>query len=345
MLNLELAYEGDDELRIRAAWLYYVANLNQEETARRLGLTRARVNRLLAEARDQGLVSITIEHRLQRMLSVETAICDRFGLDFCLATPPLGLPDGVVDQPEVIEVAGTIARRAVGVAAANFLKARLAADDSAIVGVGWGRTVEQMTLHLAGVRAPRARFVSLMGSLTQNSASNPFEVVHALAARTGGEGHFLPVPFIVDSVADREVLVSQRSVAEGLRLAEAAAFYMISVGELKSTALLRRAQMLTQAEIDSLRAAGAVGDAIGIFFGDDGRPVDHDLNRRTLAVSIDTLRRHPIVVLAAGIEKLQAISALLRSGLVNGVIIDGDAALALAARDAGLSVPPGGPWP
>ena len=57
----------------------------------------------------------------------------------------------------------------------------------AIVGTGWGRTMEQMTLQLAGVSAPQARFISLMGSLTSNLAYNPFEVVHAFARTTGAE--------------------------------------------------------------------------------------------------------------------------------------------------------------
>ena len=45
--------EATDEetLMARAAWLYYVGGLNQEEAARRLGITRARVNKLLADAR------------------------------------------------------------------------------------------------------------------------------------------------------------------------------------------------------------------------------------------------------------------------------------------------------
>jgi DNA-binding transcriptional regulator LsrR (DeoR family) len=330
MFNLELAHEGDDELRVRAAWLYYVANLNQEEAARRLGLTRARVNRLLAEARDLGLVSITIEHRLQRMLAVEATIAERHGLDFCLATPPLGLDPATARDPAVVEVTGAIARRAVGVAAANFLKARLTATPETIVGVGWGRTIEQMTLHLGGIRAPRARFCSLMGSLTRNSASNPFEVVHALGARTGGEGHFLPVPYIADLESDREVLMGQRSVAETLALAARADFHLISIGEIAATALLRRENMVGAEDVATLRAAGAVGDAIGIFFDAEGRAVDHPLNRRTLAISHDILRRRPVVLLAAGFEKQEAVAALLRGGMIRGLIIDGDSALALA---------------
>ena len=54
-----------DDLQImsRAAWLYYVGGLNQEETANRLGMTRARVNKLLQLAKEAGIVSISIDSR------------------------------------------------------------------------------------------------------------------------------------------------------------------------------------------------------------------------------------------------------------------------------------------
>ena len=46
----------NDQLSIRVAWLYYLENLTQAEIGERLGLTRARVNRMLSEARENGLV-------------------------------------------------------------------------------------------------------------------------------------------------------------------------------------------------------------------------------------------------------------------------------------------------
>jgi DNA-binding transcriptional regulator LsrR (DeoR family) len=188
-----------------------------------------------------------------------------------------------------------------------------------------------MTLHLAGVSAPDARFISLMGSLTANSAFNPFELVYTLAKRTGGEGYFLPVPFIADTVEDRQVLLSQRSVTKAMAIAEEATLCMISVGELEEGSLLRRQGMLTKADIASLRAAGAIGDTNGIFFNEMGRPVDHELNGRTIAVSFETLRHLDVVLMVASPEKTRAAAALLSSGLVKGLIIDGDAALQLLA--------------
>jgi DNA-binding transcriptional regulator LsrR (DeoR family) len=328
MVTLSLAHESDATIMTRAAWLYHVGGLTQEEVARRLGLHRTRVVRLLGEARDRGLVSVTINHESVRDLGVETGIARAFGLDFCLVTPAMGF-ELEPAEPRLAAIQETIARRAVGTAAANFLKGKLLPGDPITVGVSWGRTLEQMTVHLSGVQNSHARFVSLMGSLTRNSASNPFEVVQALAARTGGEGHFLPVPFIADSVDDRVVLMSQRSVAEALALARSADLFLISVGELQETAFLRTQSMLSVDELQSVRARGAVADALGQLFDRNGVRIDHELAHRTLALEFEQMRGRDVVLLAGGLQKTTAVRSLLRSGLVQGLIIDGDAAQAL----------------
>ena len=77
------------EQTIRAAWLYYVAGNTQEQTAELLGISRVKVNRLLAEAKEAGIVKISIEHRFARMAEVEETIRSRHRLSFCRTTPPL----------------------------------------------------------------------------------------------------------------------------------------------------------------------------------------------------------------------------------------------------------------
>jgi DNA-binding transcriptional regulator LsrR (DeoR family) len=330
MLNLNLAHETDDALIVRVAWLYYVAGLNQEETASRLGLHRTRVNRLLSEARDRGLVSITINHDSARDIGVEHLIAREFGLHFCISTPPIGFSQTSADA-ELVRIQSVVARRAVGNAGANFLKGKLG-NGPITVGVSWGRTIEQVALQLAGVRNPQARFVSLIGSLTRNSASNPFEVVQAFAARTGGEVHFLPVPFIADSVADQQVLMSQRMVMDAVEMARAADLYLISLGELQETSVLRLQDMISAEEMQSVRDSGAVGDTLGKLFDINGNEVPHSLSERSLAVGTDYLRGRDVVLLAAGLEKTVATIALLRSGIVKGLIIDGDTALSVATQ-------------
>lgn len=318
--------QEDQILMARAAWLYYIGGLNQEATAKRLGLTRARVNKLLSDARDSGLVSITINPANVGLLPVEEAIRLRYGLDFCICTPALGHD---TDRTESEAILAPFAFHAVGAAAAAHLRRHLAETPLAIVGTGWGRTLEQMTLQLAGVSAPKARFISLMGSLTANLAYNPFEVVHAFARSTGAEGYFLPVPFIADTPEVRDILLTQQSVQQALALARSTTAAYISIGELREGSLLRTQGMITAAQLAELRDLGAVGDTNGLFFDADGRAVDHPLNRRTIALGFDDLKRTCTVALVAGRSKLEAARGFLASGVARGLIIDGDTAIEL----------------
>ncbi|MEI4488737.1 sugar-binding domain-containing protein [Frigidibacter sp. MR17.14] len=311
----------------RAAWLYYIGGLNQEETARRLHTTRARVNKLLGDARDTGLVSITINPANVGLLPVEELIRSHYGLEFCICTPALGQETGT----DAEKILAKYAFRAVGAAAAAHLRRHLAESPDAVIGTGWGRTLEQMTLHMAGVSAPGAKFISLVGSLTANSAFNPFEVVHSLARGTGAEGFFVPVPFIADTVASREVLLSQQSVQQALAIARTATIAYISLGELREDSVLRTQGMVTLGELAELRALGAVGDTNGHFFDAQGRAVDHPLNRRSIGVALEDLRKISTVALVAGRSKLAAAQGFLASGIARGLIIDGDTATLLAA--------------
>src|SRR5215210_65530 len=73
------------------AQLYYVDDLTQEQIARRIGVSRSNVSRMLKEALDRGLVEIRIHHPLQTVPTLHHALCERFGLRDSLvlaALPP-----------------------------------------------------------------------------------------------------------------------------------------------------------------------------------------------------------------------------------------------------------------
>lgn len=318
--------DPEEDLVVRAAWLYYVAANNQEETARILDVSRVKVARLLATARESGIVTISIDHRMAEMLDLEAQLCAQFDLDFCIATPVLSDESGEAGH----EGGSLLARRAVAIAAARFLRERILAKGQRTVGLGWGRTMGALTRQLGSLHCSDLQLVSLMGSLTRKSAANPYEVVHELANRTGGAGYFLPVPFIADSQADRDVLRNQRSVQEVLTLAAAADFYMVSLGECDRGSFIYRNQLISEAEMQSLEAAGAVGDTLGKFFDAEGALVDSELNERSLAVDYALLQSKEFVLLAAGAEKVASTRALLNSGLVDGLIVDGTVARQLA---------------
>lgn len=309
--------ETDD--LIQATWLYHIGQMSQEEVSRRMGLSRFKVLRLLQEARDLGLVRVTIEHETTGTLALADRLAARFGLIEVQVAPDTG------GDP----VAG---RRAVGQVAAGWL-ARIGREGDVTIGVGWGRTVAAMADALTGLRNPGLCFVSLMGSMTHTSATSPFDVCLRLAALTGGRAVFLPAPFLADSPADAAVIRGQRMVREALDVAKAAEHMVISVGECTPEALLQAKGVLTMGEVATLSAVGAVADTTGKFFTANGEVAETDLNARAPSIGLEDLHRSDVMVLSSGRSKARALRAVLAAGFVNRLIVDEALALALLEEE------------
>ena len=60
-----------DELRIRAAWIYYIEGETQSNVAAILGVNRITVTRLLSEARRRGEVSIQIKGEMASLTELQ----------------------------------------------------------------------------------------------------------------------------------------------------------------------------------------------------------------------------------------------------------------------------------
>jgi DNA-binding transcriptional regulator LsrR (DeoR family) len=222
--------------------------------------------------------------------------------------------------------------RTLAAAGAHFLHRILeqGAPDE-IVGIGHGRTLAAVVDQLPRQPRPGVRFVSLLGSLTRRAAANPYDVIHKLAEITGGEGYFMPAPFFADSLQDKRVLLAQKSLRDVLALAERARLHVVGIGEVGPDAHLLTSAMLTPEEFAALARAGAVGEVLGQFLDAEGRPVAAEVNRRAVAMELGRLRGRDVVAVAGGEGKAAAVAAVLRSGLLTGLITDAATARRLAS--------------
>ena len=65
----------------------YVGGMTQDEIATQLGVSRPGVQRLLALARQEGLVKVHIDHPISTCMALGSALRERFQLAYCDVVP------------------------------------------------------------------------------------------------------------------------------------------------------------------------------------------------------------------------------------------------------------------
>ncbi|MEM7043526.1 MAG: sugar-binding transcriptional regulator [Pseudomonadota bacterium] len=317
------AREAETDLAVRAAWLSYVGGYTQEQIAQRLGVSRVKVHRLSSLAQDLGFVKVSIEHDLVSTVALENSLIERFGLRNCILVP--SMDDSTNGQ------SGTIT--ALGTAGAHYLSRYLDREPATTIGIGWGKTLSSVAESMLRRPRPSNRFVSVLGSLTRHAAANPYDVIHQLTHKTGAEGFIMPVPFIADAVADRTLLMGQKSVGKIVDLARNADLYVLGIGSCGPEASAFESGQVTKSEMDALRAAGAIGDLVGRFFDEDGKIVDCEFNDRVLGLELEALRGGQVTAIAGGRGKLAAIRGALAMGIIHTLITDETTAESLMAAE------------
>lgn len=308
--------DREEQLATRAAWLYFIGNSTQAQIAKKLGLTRQRVNRLLAQAREHGLVQIQVTGRLASCVALEHALVERYRLKDAVVVPSPADPSQL--------------RQVIAAAAGHYLSQHL--HDGMSVGVGWGRTLR---LSLASV--PRRAFrklsvVSLIGGLTQSSAVNPHETASHLADIIGGQCYYFAGPAFTDSAESRDILMKQPMLREVYERGCNVDLAFLSVGDLANANTMTALNLITEEEAQSLRATGAVGDLCSHWINTAGEVIDHPLNSRAVGLPPVHLKAVKDSILASGGKaKVGVIHGALVAGYANRLLTDEATAAQLLA--------------
>lgn len=303
----------NQELMVRAAWLYHVEGLTQAQIGERMNLTRRRVNELLGEAMEKGVVRISFNSSLAGNVDLEAQLCRRFGLEHAVVAPTPSNPDHM--------------HAIIGRAAGGFLDRLIQSRRPRSIGVGWGATLRETVHHMTGANEPEMRIRSLMGGLTRGSEINTFEIVHSFAKVLSAKCHYFAAPIYAGSEKAHTQIMAQPVFQEFLREATAVDVSFLSVGDVTGRSLQVRYGLPAQTDIGELVAAGAVGDLLGRYLDAQGCPVDHPLNRQVISPDLDSYCAIPFRIIASGGHHKHAILlAVLNARLATAVVTDAESA-------------------
>ncbi|GAL28481.1 transcriptional regulator SorC family [Vibrio variabilis] len=163
--------ETSNDLLTEIAVAYYQDGATQEEISKKFGVSRAKIGRLLKQARDEGIVEITVKYHPVYSAKIEQRLIERFGIKRALIA---------LDQPDEESQ-----RNQVGGLVSNYLAQTL--RGGTVVTVGQGRNVSAVAHHM-GVISPRdCKFVCGIGGIhPRGGRFNADHICRQLAKKYGG---------------------------------------------------------------------------------------------------------------------------------------------------------------
>lgn len=284
-------------LRLRAAWMYYVEEMTQNEVADVLGIGRVTVARLLTDARALHEVRIALSRDVAELPQLEVALQKRFNLGDAILAP---ITDTESDPTAP-----------VGAAAGQYVSSILRSNMK--IGVGWGRTLNHCLGFLEDRPVQGLSVLSLLGGVTKARASNPSEFAWQFARAFQAQCYLIPAPALVDSTATKRTLIDRCGLKDVFDQARELDTIVVSVGTVLGASSLFDTGMASEQERNALIAKGAVGNVLYHFFDRHGRLVDHPINERIMAIPLDVIRSVPNRILVSGGEtKVEAMIGGIR---------------------------------
>ena len=294
------------ELHVRVAWYYYKAEMTQEEIANRLGLSRARIIKLLDQCRREGIVSFHVNSPFANCLELEKLLIDRWQLRDAFVTP-------LVDPPMI--------NRNLGAAGAQYIEMNLSKEET-LIGFGWGNTVSLTLKHLSLMNHKGFSMVTLSGGITAYFQNTYGEETNPLF-KFNSRFHIIPSPLLVSSADTCRSILAEPEVALIMQMAQLANIAVVSIGPMSANATVTQFGYIALQELELLQKQGGVGDILGQFYDKDGIRLDVDFHNRLIAVNLEKLKKMQHVIgIAGGAHKVEAIKGALRGGYIHTLITD-----------------------
>jgi DNA-binding transcriptional regulator LsrR (DeoR family) len=302
-------------LTTRVASMYHERGMGQTQIAEQLGLSQARVSRLLKQAQQLGIVKITVHVPEGVHAEDETRLEAHYGLDEVI----------LVEVDETVLRDDEEVARALATTVAGYLEMMAPSLES--IGVSsWSSTL------LAAVNAMRPTgpggtrsVVQVLGGVGVPSAQRfATRLTERLAQLSKAEPVFMLAPGVVETKAAKRALLADASCRQAMERFDKLSAVLVGIGAIPPSRMLRESgNVFTEQDLDDLKQVGAVGDVCMRFYDADGKPLRTSFDERVIGISTEQIRstRRRIGV-AGGRRKFEAIRAALRGGWISTLITD-----------------------
>lgn len=281
---------------------YYLEDRRQSDIARELGVSRPLISRMLSEARELGIVKITVSlpeadrpsmlHQLRQSSSIRDCVLVEDGADDDATNQAL--------SQGAVQLLGQLGSRRLG--------------------IGWGHLIGQLVTWLETHPQPGSTVTDicpLVGNASipaRNYQSN--ENVRLIARQLGATPHFIYLPALPEGLEEKQLLCSSeiyRKIQTQWALMDTA---LVNIGNYPSSpdfaSLVRYGDLLQQEH--------TCGRLLVYYFNYDGKIIESDQDF-AIQIPLELLKScRNIVGVCSANTSASALHGALRSGLFTHLV-------------------------
>jgi DNA-binding transcriptional regulator LsrR (DeoR family) len=296
----------------QAASRYYVQGETMQSIARHLGLSRSSVSRLLKNARETGLVRISLAEQSGSQSPAAKAIGDAFGVKVHI----ISVRDSANEYVRFDQVARLAARLVTE-----------AVDDNMLIGAAWGVTVANIARHLGHRSLVGSSVIQMNGGANSHSTGIPYigEILETIGEAFDARVIHFPVPAFFDYAETKQAMWRERSIQHVLNKLAHLDIAIFGVGSPQGAvpSQVYTAGYFDPDEIARITQHGIVGDVCTVLLREDGSWEDIDFNHRASGVTPRDLRKVPKRMCVVGDpRRAPALLGALRAGVVTHLVVD-----------------------
>lgn len=309
----------DDKAKLKKALevarLYYEAQLGQVEIAEKLGISRPTISRLLQFAQEEGIVQIKVVDPFFSISKLEQQLCKRYDLK----------------QVKIVYADEKNLQEQLGKKAASYLEEIVTDDD--IIGVSWGKTMNEVARSLKIQSATGVKVVELKGGITYTPTPIYIErVLKNFERAFNTTAYKMPLPVVFENKQTHDIVLQDRYIKQLIELGKQANIALFTVGTVRDDALLFQTGYFNKVEIRKIQA-NACGDICSRFYDEQGQIAVEEINNRTVGIKLEDLKdKDYSILIAGGKRKYQAIKGALIGGYANCLITDVETAKTLLSE-------------
>lgn len=308
----------DRRKMLKIVTMYYEQGLTQAIIAKKMGISRPVISKILQQAKESGVVSISIKDESAYAVELGLRLEQKYQLDDVIVVPTNEQKQSQSVKKEVSRIA------------AFYLKERLNVEMN--IGLSWGTTLADMIDEMPYSSFPTINIAPLVGGVSsEHLYFDTNHLVFRLAEKLNSRCQYFYAPALAESIELATVLNKSQLVSKALEQAKNVDFAIIGVGNPNESSTWKRLGYIEANELQIIKETGVKGDAVASLFDNNGQTVNNEISQRMLGIKVEDLVNIPdVMVIGCGEEKAEGIKPLLIGRCCSILVIDQTIAEALA---------------